>query len=184
MPMDDGAAFLPEGPMTAAGRDVRLRPIGDADVPFLLEVYAATRADELARVPWTAEQKAAFVWMQFVAQHRHYQAQYPGAAFDVVMSGDEQAGRLYVHRGPAEIRIVDIALLPAHRAQCIGSWLLGALIEESIASGRRLTIHVERENRALDWYQRFGFELIRDEGVYLFMSRPPSLAADQVKIAS
>ena len=44
-----------------------LRPCTDDDLPFLLEVYASTRADEMAIVPWTDEEKQAFVRMQPMA---------------------------------------------------------------------------------------------------------------------
>src|SRR3712207_8583920 len=39
-----------------------------SDDEFLLDVYASTRSEELAPVPWTDEQKRAFLRMQFDAQ--------------------------------------------------------------------------------------------------------------------
>ena len=53
----------------------------------------------------------------------------------------------------------------------IGSVLLEALIGESEGSGVAITIHVERNNPALGWYERYGFRLAEDKGVYLFMRR-------------
>ena len=53
--------------------DYTLRPIHDGDLPFLERLYASTRTEELARVPWSVEQKAAFLHQQFTAQHAHYQ---------------------------------------------------------------------------------------------------------------
>ena len=47
-----------------------LRPIAPDDEELLFRVYASTRAEELAAVAWTDEQKAAFLRMQFAAQHR------------------------------------------------------------------------------------------------------------------
>jgi hypothetical protein len=35
------------------------RAIGDQDMEFLLHLYASTREEELAPVPWTPEQKMA-----------------------------------------------------------------------------------------------------------------------------
>ena len=44
---------------TLVQRDaISLRPIEDGDREFLLRVYASTRAEELAQVPWSEEQKA------------------------------------------------------------------------------------------------------------------------------
>jgi len=37
--------------------NVALRPVEPADAPFLLDLYAATRADEMALVPWSDAEK-------------------------------------------------------------------------------------------------------------------------------
>ena len=54
--------------MIPAGK-ITLRPVEEADQDFLLSVYASSRADEMARVPWSPEQKQAFVRTQFTASH-------------------------------------------------------------------------------------------------------------------
>ena len=77
---------------------ITLRPTRPDDHPFLCALYASTREQELAAVPWDAAQKAAFVRMQFDAQHAHYQEHYAGAAFDVILVDGQPAGRLYVDR--------------------------------------------------------------------------------------
>ena len=150
-----------------------LRPIAPADEPFLEEVYAGTRAEELAQVPWTDEEKRAFVHQQFTAQQRHYQQHYPGSRFDVIERDGERVGRLYVARWPQEIRIIDIALVPAARNAGIGASLVRELMNECDASGKRLTIHVERMNRAMSFYLRFGFTEVADRGVYAMMEWRP-----------
>jgi hypothetical protein len=63
----------------------RLRPICAGDEPFLYEVYASTRLEELAPLSWSAEQQAAFLAQQFNAQHQHYQANYTDADFQVIL---------------------------------------------------------------------------------------------------
>lgn len=132
-------------------------------------MYASTREQELAIVPWDAAQKAAFVQMQFAAQHAHYQEVFAGAAFDIVLVDGLPAGRLYVGRKDEEIRIVDIALLPNYCNRGIGTTLLRELQSEAAAVGKPLRIHVERFNPALRLYQRLGFRHVVDRGVYLFM---------------
>jgi len=135
-------------------------------------VYASTREAELKLVAWSDEDKQRFVEQQFAAQDAYYREHYPGAAFDVVVCDGEDAGRLYVDRWEREIRIMDIAVLPGFQRRGIGSRLLASLIEESEGSGRPLTIHVERMNPALGWYERLGFRQMEDRGVYLLMERP------------
>lgn len=153
---------------------IRLRPIEDADLPFLRAVYASTREEELRATGWPDAEKAAFLRMQFDAQHRHYQVHYPDARFDVVLRGDEPLGRLYVDRRDTDIRIVDIALLPAHRGHGHGTHLLREILEEAAETGRTVSIHVERLNPALRLYERLGFTPIGDTGVHYLMAWTPT----------
>ena len=155
--------------------EVTLRRAVADDEPFLVDVYAGTRADELAPLPWSAEQKTAFVAQQFAAQKRHYAA-FPDMSADVILVDGAPAGRLLVGRWPAEIRIVDISLLPTARGAGAGSELLGRLMDEARAAGLPLTIHVERHNRAMSLYTRLGFAAVADEGVYLRMEWDPCRA--------
>jgi GNAT superfamily N-acetyltransferase len=154
---------------------VRLRSARASDRALLLAVYASTRAEELAVVPWDEPTKQAFLAQQFEAQDVHYKRHYPDATFELIEVDGEPAGRLYVDRRKEEIRIIDIALLPPFRGRGIGAALLRELIDEADANGRKLSIHVERENRARTLYERLGFAEVSDEGgVYVLMERPPS----------
>jgi ribosomal protein S18 acetylase RimI-like enzyme len=153
---------------------VELLPVAAGDREFLYRVYASTRAEELAGVPWDDAQKDAFLRMQFDAQDQWYREQYPQATYDVIVVDGDPAGRLYLHRGKTEIRIVDIALLPEHRGSGVGASLLRDLLAEADAGGKRVTIHVERMNPALRLYGRLGFSVAEDKGVYLFLERRPA----------
>jgi ribosomal protein S18 acetylase RimI-like enzyme len=159
--------------VTAAERVVALRPAREEDWEFFARVYASTRQAELAAVPWSDEERAAFLEQQFAAQSADYRANYPDASFDVVLVAGEPAGRLIVDRRDDEIGIVDIALLPAFRGSGIGTGLLRSLVDESEAAGTPLAIHVERENPARRLYERLGFTPVADLGVYLKLVRPP-----------
>ncbi len=151
-------ADLPEG--------LALRLSDEADREVLLAVYAGTREDELAYTDWSADQKLAFVTAQFEAQDQHYRLHYPGAQFLVVEAQGRPVGRLYLHYRPTEIRLMDISLLPAARGSGIGGQLLVRVLEEGRRTGRRVTIHVEKMNRARRLYERLGFTVISDVGVY------------------
>ena len=152
-----------------------LRPATDDDLVLLREVYASTRAAELSVVEWTDAERNAFLDQQFTAQDRYYREHYVNATFDVVEVDGVPVGRLYAARWPEEIRIIDIALLPAWCGRGLGTQLLHALMEDAAASHRALTIHVEHQNPARSLYQRLGFEPVEDRGVHLFMAwRPPA----------
>ena len=148
--------------------DARLRPVTDADRPFLLELYGSVRTPELAHVPWDEETKRAFVAQQFAAQDAHYREHYPGATLDIVEVGGASAGRLYVHRGERDVRIMDIALAPAFRGRGIGTALLRSLMAE--AGARTLSIHVEANNPARRLYERLGFREAAEHGVYRLLT--------------
>ena len=147
-----------------------LRSTTPADTSLLARVYASSRAEELAVTGWSDEQKEIFCRRQFDAQAAYYAANYPEASFQVIERDDTPIGRLYVARWEKEIRIVDITLLPEFRGSGIGTKLLRELQDEARTTGKSLTIHVERFNRALQLYERLGFHQIEDKGVYLLMS--------------
>jgi len=150
--------------------DLTLRPTTPEDRSFLVGVYAATREEELAQTDWSPEAKHAFVLQQFDAQDRYYRENvYPDADYLVITYRGEPAGRLYLSALPDDVRIIDIALLPAFQRRGIGTTFLRALQDECASSGRSLSIHVERFNPALRLYQRLGFEQVEDKGVYLFL---------------
>jgi ribosomal protein S18 acetylase RimI-like enzyme len=151
-----------------------LRQVEPRDRDFLFRVYASTRIEELAVVPWDDAQKDAFLRAQFEAQDRWYRENYAQATYEVIVVDGEPAGRLYLHRGDTEIRIVDVALLPEHRGHGVGSSVLRDVLAEADAAGKRVTIHVERLNPALRLYERLGFSVAEDKGVYLFLERPPA----------
>jgi ribosomal protein S18 acetylase RimI-like enzyme len=153
---------------------LRLRPVADADRAFLVELYASTREEELAQLEWDDGARRAFVEHQFDAQDAHYRANYPGATLDVIEVDGSPAGRLYVHRGPSDIRIMDIALAPAFRGRGIGTGLLRPLMDEADESERKLSIHVEQNNPARSLYDRLGFKPAGEHGVYVLMERPPA----------
>jgi len=147
-------------------RPFRLRRAEDDDLPFLFRLYASTRAEELAPLPWDAAQKSSFLRMQFEAQCRHYARHFGNDRCDVIVCDGAPAGRLYVGRWPTEFRVIDISLLPEYRGRGIGSGLLRDLQIEARQQSKPLSIHVEKFNRARNLYHRLGFVLASSGEVY------------------
>lgn len=141
-------------------KDVTLRPARPEDEDFLLEVYAGTRAEERALVGWDDAQWGAFIRMQFTAQKRDYEARYSASGHSVILAGGRPVGRLWVDRGEEEIRLVDIALLPAHQGTGIGSVILRRLIAEARQAEKPLRHMVYKANAdAVRFYERLGFSV-------------------------
>ncbi len=145
---------------------VSLRPAQPQDKPFLFQVYASTRADEMALVPWTAEQELAFLQMQFDAQRDSYALEYPNAAWQIIEEAVQPIGRLIVNRADDKILLADIALLPEYRNRGIGTLLLHELMSEAQQSGKPLHLHIETFNPAFHLYERLGFVKVGEIGIY------------------
>jgi len=152
---------------------VNLRAETPADQEFLFALYSSTRAEEMKLVPWTDTQKQAFLRMQFELQSAHYHSHYPDASYRIILSEGVPIGRLYIHRTETQILVIDIALLPQHRRFGTGGQLLRELLSEADGAGKKIAIHVERQNPALGLYTRLGFQMVEDKGVYLYMERNP-----------
>jgi GNAT superfamily N-acetyltransferase len=158
----------------SAGPAITLRPVSATDDSFLLSVYASTRAQEMAMVPWTPEQKDAFVLMQFTAQKQHYAAEFPQANHDVICLGNLPVGRLYLDRRSGALHILDVTVLPEHRNQGTGTWLLQQLMEEARQGGKAVSINVENFNPSLRLFERLGFQRAEENGFHLLMRWQPA----------
>lgn len=174
-----GASIARAGRLIPAEYDLgtgqlRLRPVADSDLPMLARIYASTRESEMAQVPWSDEQKTAFLQFQFDAQHQYYLQHFPAASRELIEMDGVVAGRLYLDRRESELRLIDIALLPEHRGHGIGSRLLSAILAAAEAATLAVSIHVEQNNPALRLYQRLGFVPVEQQGIYLLMRWNPS----------
>ncbi len=153
---------------------VALRPARPEDTVFQQTVYASTRAGEMALVDWSADQKMAFIQMQFNAQTTHYSNYYPSAEWSIILQDGAPAGRMIVDRSGAEILLMDIALLPKRRNAGIGTRLIQDLMAEARQAGKPLRLHVESFNPAQRLYQRLGFAQVSESGVYCEMEWRPA----------
>lgn len=161
---------------------LHLRPATAADEAFLLALYAAARETELAAAPWTAAQKRQFVQSQFAARKKFYREAFPTAELSIVVHAGAPVGTLHVHRDAAEIRVVDLALLPAHQGCGLGTRLLRRLQEEAGRTGQPLRLQVLKHERAARLYGRLGFAPTGETGLYLQMEwrATGSLSSDAI----
>lgn len=149
--------------MNAAAPSVALRPELPGDERFLYEVYASTREEELALTNWDAPMRRAFLEQQFKAMCVGYRSMFPDAAFSIVEVNGRPVGRMVVDSGPEEIRVVDLALIPAERNQGTGTRLMRQVCA---AAKKPVRLCVLKQNRALRWYARLGFTPFGEQGIY------------------
>lgn len=159
---------------SAVARGIASRVAGPDDFAFIEALYVSSRAEELAQTGWPAAQQHAFLVQQHRAQHHHYQRHYADAERQILERDGVAIGRLYLGHWEAEIRIVDITLLPELRGQGIGGAILRDLGAAAAAAGKAVSIHVEKMNPARRLYLRTGFVLAEDKGVYDLMTWHPA----------
>jgi ribosomal protein S18 acetylase RimI-like enzyme len=148
---------------------ISLRDALPEDEPFLFQVYASTRAEEMALVPWDEKQRQSFLNMQFAAQHSHYRSQFPAATFSIILRDESSIGRFYVLREQSGIRIIDITVLPEYRNNGTGTALIQDLLNEAAQSGQNVSIYVETYNPSLRLFERLGFKNIKEDGINFLM---------------
>ena len=156
--------------------EIARRPAVDSDRPFLFELYASAREAELAQVPWTPQQKHAFIAAQFEAQLSGYRQTHPGASHDILLLEGTPVGRLYLARLPDRIHILDITIAPAERNRGIGAQVLAEIVSDAERAGLPVTIYVESFNSSLRLFQRLGFEVAVQDGFQLLLEHRPSAA--------
>lgn len=67
---------------------------------------------------------------------------------------------------PATTRLHKLYVLPDQQGNGIGHALLATIVEAAITAGHvRLELNVNRFNRALEFYKRQGFRVVRDEQI-------------------
>lgn len=164
---------MPPPLKAAAEFGVNYRPFTEDDLPFVAELYASTRREEVAATGWPAEMQEAFLAQQHEAQHAHYAFHFADAEWLIIERGGEAIGRLYLRDLSENLHIIDVALLPHSRRLGIGTAILQDILDLAGTRGKGVTIHVEKYNPARSLYARLGFEKIEDKGVYdLFRALP------------
>lgn len=146
--------------------EITLRPVTGDDENFLLSVYASSRSEEMARVPWTEDQKTAFLKMQFAGQNEHYRAEHAAATHEVISVDSVSAGRLYLDRSGDAFHILDITILPQFRSSGIGAALLRRIMAEAQDHGKPVTIYVESFNPSQRFFERLGFKKVAEQGFH------------------
>jgi ribosomal protein S18 acetylase RimI-like enzyme len=155
---------------------ITLRAVRESDDPFLFELYASTRASELALAPWTDAQKQAFLQMQFAAQKSSYAQQYPAAQHHMICLEEEPVGRLYLDRSSDRFHILDITIAPQSRNKGIGSAVLEEILREAHDARKSTTIYVEDFNPSVRLFERLGFLRALVKDFQILLQHQPSVS--------
>ena len=158
-----------------------LIPVKDSDKPFLIELYTSTRAEEMSPVPWSDEQKQAFLQMQFEAQDRSYRERYPKASFDIIKLNDESIGRFYFAELADEFRIIDLAFLSQHFDKDTFIKLIRKVLQKGETSGKAVQIYLESFNPLAEIFTDLGFQKIGQHGIYFLWRHQAAVLKTTIK---
>lgn len=152
---------------------LELRSVTDADLKFIESVFVSVRSPEFELAGLSGEALDNLLSMQFRAQRSHYAHAYPEGEDQVIVWNGLDAGEWITAVLPTEHRLVDISLLPPYRGQGIGTRLVGEFVQRADEAQKPVVLHVEMNNPARRLYERFGFEIEEEVGVYYRMRRSP-----------
>ncbi|MDX6613699.1 MAG: hypothetical protein QOD75_2885 [Blastocatellia bacterium] len=157
----------------ALSQSISLRPFVPEDGAFAFQVYASTRAAEMAQTGWLDIQQQAFLRMQYKLQQASYSDNFPNAQDSIILRDGAAIGRIIVDRThPDEIRGVDVAILPDARNSGVGTYLIQNLLDEARAAGKPFRIQVEKHNEAaFRLYERLGFVRLGESGTHISMEQ-------------
>ena len=164
----------------AADEPITLRDAMPSDRPFLLALYASTRAEEFAHLGWPAEMERAFMQVQFEAQRGDYERRYPTSRCRIVELQGCPVGRLWVAREARSLTVLDISLLAELRGQGIGTACLRQVQQRAAAAALDVELQVVVGNPAHRLYGRLGFRDIGEAGVRQAMAWTPASRATPI----
>jgi ribosomal protein S18 acetylase RimI-like enzyme len=145
-----------------------LRPALPADADFEHLLYASTR-DDLR--PLGPEVFDGLVGMHFRAQSMSVRLEHPQAEHKIVMVQEAPVGRLIIDASGNHIEVIDVALLPEYRNYGLGTSVLRSVLAQADRLGRAIRLNIEKQSRAVRLYERLGFVICGDIGMYFAMSR-------------
>ncbi|MGF9763206.1 GNAT family N-acetyltransferase [Microvirga sp. 0TCS3.31] len=146
---------------------ITLRPARAADYPFALNLYVQTiKPLATAWMEWVdADQK-----VQFASLWR------PDDTRIITLSGQD-IGWVEFRRAGDELFLKQLYVAPAYQRRGVGSQVMRLLLEERCRTAKSMALFVLKNNPAFRFYERHGFEVVRETHTTLMMRRAMGDAA-------
>ena len=147
---------------------IDLRPACSDDYVFALNLYLK------------AIKPLAIAWMEWVDQDQ--EAQFaslwrPDDSRIITLDGREDIGWVEFRQTGDEIFLKQLYISPEHRRRGIGSRVMRLLLEERRGVAKSMALFVLKNNPALRFYRRHGFEVVRETPTRFVMRREIAEAA-------
>ncbi|MBI1772089.1 MAG: GNAT family N-acetyltransferase [Burkholderiales bacterium] len=134
-----------------------LRKVSDDDQAFLDALYASRRED-LRQMPMDAAFIAQMVKMQQHVQMEGVRMNYPDAGHWLIEDAGQPAGRVIIDTGSNDVRLLDIAIIPAAQRKGVAKAILLAMQADAQSQGKGVSLAVEQTNfAARGLYLQLGF---------------------------
>jgi ribosomal protein S18 acetylase RimI-like enzyme len=146
--------------------NLSLRKAGAEDESFLRELFFELKGEEFSMMNLPFHQIESLLEMQYEAQSKSYEAQFPDAEHSIILIDDEPGGRMLIGRGDNDIHLIDILIQKNLRRKGIGKWALDKL--KSGADKLSLSVYIGNAGAA-KLYQREGFNAVENDGMYIKM---------------
>jgi len=159
---------------------IKFRVIHDSDRQFLIDLYGDTRAWEFEYSVWSDKERDLFIKRQFDLQDHSYKTNYVGAIHRIIQLDDVDIGRLTINRSNDAMHIIDLSILSTYQGRGIGSDILKSLINEAQGGKVPVTLSVEKNNPALQLYNRLGFQKVGVTGHHFSLKWEPFVGAREI----
>ncbi|MES2036974.1 MAG: GNAT family N-acetyltransferase [Pseudomonadota bacterium] len=134
-----------------------LRKVSDDDQVFLDALYVSRRED-LRQMPMDAAFIAQMIKMQQHVQMEGVRMNFPEASHLIIEDADQPVGRIIIDTGSNDLRLVDIAIIPAAQRKGIAKAFLLAMQADAQSQGKGVSLAVEQTNfAARGLYLQLGF---------------------------
>ncbi len=150
--------MLPGGVQMPGG--LSLRPTRASDGAFLESLHRSTRED-LRLVDGEDDFIEELIDMQHRAQTTGYGDMFPNAMYFIIENQGERIGRVVLDFGHVEIRVVDLAFIPAARGKGFGAQTLQTvqMVASKLMAPVVLTV-LSQNVLAKQLYLRLGFVVV------------------------
>lgn len=152
--------------------ELHTRQATESDEPFLRQMFHIVREHEFEAAGMTPEVLGAFLADQYRTMRAYYAQEFPDTVYTILEHGGAPIGYEAVNHTDV-LHLIDIALLPEFRNRGIGSSRLRRLMRLAAEAGQAMILSVEVFNPAQRLYERLGFEVEQDAGIYRRMRWTP-----------
>lgn len=158
---------------------ITIRPATPEDASLLFTLFAEHKAAELAPLGLSAAQLQPLLEMQYRGREFSYSQSSANLADNILCTADATpVGRMLVDRQPECRRVMDIAVLLAHRNRGIAAQALRRIQDEAASASRPVRLRVMQNSPAENLYRRLGFTQISQDEISSEMEWRPQPSAN------